>query len=194
MQSGPVNCPLPSPLVVGTYNQFGDPLSGVRIQFSAETGTLTPSVAQSQPNGLAQAVYTPTGTPGSVTVVARSDWLDLSLEFEVTSLPNAPTTFLPFSGNNQSAVAGAAPTSPLVVRVAGACNNSMSDLTVTWTASGGVVLSTPTSLTATNGRAQVTVTLPPQPGTYSVTASFVGFDPVVFTVVATAPPVVPTPS
>jgi len=75
------------------------------------------------------------------------------------------------SGNNQTADAGTAASSPLVVR-ASLDGDAQSGVDITWSASGGATLSNSSTVTGSDGNASVSITnVGPGPGAITITAT-----------------------
>ena len=71
-QTGPAGSPLPNPLIVRVSNSSGQPISGQMVTYAvtAGGGTLTPTSAFTDINGLAQAGWTMGVIPGANTATA----------------------------------------------------------------------------------------------------------------------------
>jgi len=71
-QTGPAGSPLPNPLIVRVSNSSGQPISGQMVTYAvtAGGGTLTPTSAFTDINGLAQAGWTLGVIPGANTATA----------------------------------------------------------------------------------------------------------------------------
>jgi hypothetical protein len=105
------------------------------------------------------------------------------------NLAATPAAIVKASGDNQSAGAGTALASPLVVQVNSAAGSGVPGVVVNFevTPQSGATLSTLTAVTNSAGQAQVNVTLGTSPGTVTVSASVVGVaTAAVFTATATA--------
>ena len=104
--------------------------------------------------------------------------------------PPSPTnTIAIVSGDGQSALAGQAPTNPLVVAVT-ASGAGVSGVVVNWVVTGGGGSVNPTSSTTDGaGRASTTLTLGASAGSNTVTATVSGAtgSPITFTATGTAP-------
>ena len=96
---------------------------------------------------------------------------------------------LKVSGDGQTGVAGAQLANPFGVEVRNQYDNRLPDVPVTFTVTaGGGTLSTTSTTTDKNGRAQSTLTLGQQPGTNTVTVTVAGLEPVTFTSTGQAVP------
>ena len=91
----------------------------------------------------------------------------------------APTSLLVVSGDNQTGVAGAALTAPLVLAVMDANKNPVPGVSVTFTAANASV-NPGSAQTDSNGHAATQVTLGNTPGPASVTAGVAGLPSVTF--------------
>ena len=71
-QSAGTNTPLPSALVVGVKDQFGNPVSGAVVTFTdnGAGGTFSSTTATTGTNGNASVTYTTGSTPGNITITA----------------------------------------------------------------------------------------------------------------------------
>jgi outer membrane protein OmpA-like peptidoglycan-associated protein len=105
--------------------------------------------------------------------------------FALTNTAGGPTRITAVSGGGQHAMATAAFTTPLVVKVQDAFDNPVPGVTVTFTAPGSgasATLAAGTSVTDGSGLAQVTPTANPLLGEYTITASVAGLmTPATFT-------------
>ncbi len=141
-------------------------------------------------DAFASVVFSPDGTilaAGSVTVELweTSGW----------RLPRA-ASLTTVSGDNQKGAAGDALANPLVVEVRDQYDQPLAGAQVTFTVIGGdgSVGSGFTTVTATagpDGRAQIVLTLGPNPGKNTVEASIVGFEVQTFNAVGVGTPPVP---
>jgi len=84
---------------------------------------------------------------------------------------NAPVHVVAVSGSDQTADVSSPLPEPLVAQVLDDGNRPMRGVTVVWSATGGGALSTDTTKTDSLGKASVTWTLGPTPGTQSATAT-----------------------
>ena len=89
----------------------------------------------------------------------------------------AHPALLKISGDNQNGVFGAALSTPLVVELQDENGSTLAEVSVTFAVvAGGGTLSTQTTTTDENGRAQTTLTLGPNLGTNAVKVSAVGIE------------------
>ena len=100
-----------------------------------------------------------------------------------------PTTLLKISDDNQNGAAGAALTTLFVIEVQDDNDLALEEIPVTFTVTeGGGTLSTQSTTTDANGRAESTLTLGQQPGQNTVTVTVVELEPVTFTAIGEAIP------
>jgi uncharacterized protein (TIGR03437 family) len=144
-----------------------------------------PGVGTEQPN-LYVAVGASPSAPGEAVVSSLA-----AGPYNLTVTAATIASLTRQAGNNQSAVEGAAFASPLAVLALDNNSNAMSDVTVTWTSTGPVTLSTTSTVTNSSGVAQVTATAGASAGAITVTAT-AGRLSQVFTLTSTAP--LPTPA
>ena len=196
-QSAPVGTALPTPLVVLVTDQFGNPVEGVSVAWSANGGDISPRSSLTGPDGLAQASRVLGASTGTQTATASSDELQGSpVIFTSTALPGSANGLVRVSGNAQSAAPGQELDDPLVVRLVDQEGNGVAGQPVTWVVGlgGGSVAST-TTITDGNGEAEVRWTLGPNPGLNTLNAVVSGVGVVGFTAnaVASNPPPPPPP-
>ena len=112
-----------------------------------------------------------------------------------TAPPPTPvaTTLIRVSGNNQSAEVGKPLANALVVQVNDQNGDPLSGVSVSFTTTGGT-LSSPTATTDSNGRTSVTITMPSNAGSVTITARVSGLTDVTFTATATPAPPPPEPT
>ncbi len=169
--------PFATPLAVTMTDQYGAPLGGVTVAFSAPSSgasaTLSSATALTNAFGVASVTATDHNIAGSYTVTARAG-LYLMATFSLASYPPG-TTMAITGGNPQWAQTGAAFAQPLQVTVTDANHNPIAGMTVTFTQQGlgfpSAVLSSGTAITDASGVASVTATASNIPGPYAVIAS-----------------------
>jgi adhesin/invasin len=191
-QTGIVGTPLPLPLVVKVTDQNGAAMSGVLVSFTATGGaTLKAASASTDANGLATDSLTLLGsTVGSDTVTASVSGVTTSAIFAFTATAATPSVLAIVSGNTQTGVVGTGLTLPLVVKVTGQNGAGVSGVTVTFAATGGASLQSPSAVTDASGQATDSLTLlGTTAGSDTVTATVNGIaTPVIFSFVANAGP------
>jgi len=194
-QSGAAGTALASPLVVQVNSATGSGIAGVVVNFAVTAGsaTLSTQTAVTNSSGQAQVSVTLGTTPGAVGITASVTGVSPAAVFGATSTAREPAALTIVSGANQTAAAGSALTEALVVKVTDQYGNPVPGITVSFAVTGGAAsLSSATATTASDGKAQVNVTLGTTPGTVTISASVTGVSPAqTFTATATVGPAVP---
>jgi alpha-tubulin suppressor-like RCC1 family protein len=190
-QTGQIGAALTQLLTVKVIDAGGLPVKGASVTFAAKTGggTMSPASGISDAAGLVTSIWTLGSTVGPQTAIAKlsGSFVSDSTTFSATATTGPAGVITLVSGNNQSAIVGAALALPLVVHVTDTFGNVAIGAKVTWTAgnlSGSV---TPTiDSTGADGNASTTWTVGNTTATQTVTASVVGLPPIVFTASASA--------
>jgi len=162
------------PLVIQVNDSGGNPITGVSVVFSAPSGTISGSPATTNSSGQATVNYTAGTSAGSVAVTASVDQLNTQISVTVTA--GLPANVTISGGNNQTATAGTTLPQALSVVVADQYGNPVSGIAVTFSdggAGGSFGYANPVT-TASNGAASQVYTLPPSPGTVTITATAAG--------------------
>ena len=172
-QSGVTGETLANPFVLEVRDENGNPLEGVTVTFavSAGGGSLSDTSVDTDANGLAQSILTLGGDPGTNTIEVTVEGIAKAEIFnaEAALPPPEPTNLAIISGDNQTGLTGEPLTNPFVVEVRDQYGDPMAGVTVTVTVLGDDgVLSTETTTTDANGRAEITLTLGTEPGGYTV--------------------------
>ena len=205
-QSALVGTVLVQPLVVTLTDAYGNPVSGVSVDFvlasvpSGATGqALSTASAVTGANGQASTMLTLGSKAGVYVVTASSSGLP-SVTFTATgtgTLPGAiATRMAQTSGNGQSGRIGTQLTEPFVVTVLDQYGSPFAGATVTFAITGvpaggaSAVLTATAVVTNASGQASTQLKLGTKAGVYTVTASSGGLtgSPVTFTATATATP------
>lgn len=170
-------------------NGSGNATCNVQFGFTATSGGLngTPVPFNVQVGGVA-SVQNPSNN-GGVTGVPQG-FLTFPQQMNILVTPVNPASLQVFSGNNQSANAGAMLAQPLVVQVSDSSGSKLQGVTVTWSVtqpSASAATVNPTSSTTdANGKASTNVTLAASAtGNVQVTAT-VGSLTQSFSITATA--------
>ncbi len=187
LQSGAAGSDLPNPLVVQVKDQSGVPMAGVTVAWAvtAGGGSVSRASTVTDATGVAQVTWTLGNATGTGTVSATAAAL-APVTFSATQTAGAIANISVVSGDNQSAAAGSALASPLVVKVTDASGNAVSGATVTLASSNGGSFGSATATSNAAGQAQTTFTAGTGAGTTIITASAGGSGtPATFTVVVT---------
>jgi hypothetical protein len=186
-QTGAVGTELANPLVVLVTDQFGNPVTNVRVDWDADDGSVDPSSSETGDDGRASASWVLGSSTGPQTATASSADLNGSpVSFTATAGAGSADELVRVSGNNQSGRAGQKLDEPLVVRLVDRLGNGISGRPVSWVigAGGGTIPSLSTT-TGGNGQAQTSWTLGPNPGVNTLTAVVSGVGVVTFSATAT---------
>jgi hypothetical protein len=201
-QATPVHTAFAAPLAAKVTDAHGTPVAGVAVTFSAPTSgpsgtfascsggnpTSTKCTVTTNATGIAiSSVFTAsTVAGGPYTVTASVSGVSTTAGFSLTNTAGAATTLSVSSGSGQSATVHATLASPLVAKVADAYGNSVSGVTVTFTApgsgaSGTFAGSVNTAVTNASGIAtSATFTANTTAGSYTVSAGASGTGSVTF--------------
>ena len=185
-QTGAVNTALKDPLVVRVTDKFGNPISGVEVDWTAVGGgSVSEASNVTDADGRASVTRTLGPNSGPQSTSATANGLAGSpVVFSHTATAGAASRVEKVSGDGQEAPAGTQLPLPLVVRVLDASNNPIQGRAVTWLPGEGGGSVTPTNgTTDAQGRATAQWTLGSTPGTNTLNAvvSEVSGGPVVFT-------------
>jgi Big-like domain-containing protein len=192
-QTGPGGFEVAEDLVVRLEDANGNGIGARAISWvvSAAAGSVNPTSATTDPNGLATTRWTLPTRVGTYTNGVSAVFSGLPpVPFTATATADMPTTIELVDGNNQSAPVGGTLPEPLIVRVTDANDNPVANVGVVWTAVGGGSVSAEGTPTNASGLAQVSRTLGLTPGPYSTTAAVGGLagSPVTFNSTATVGP------
>jgi hypothetical protein len=182
-QQAPVNSELSAPLVVKVTDNFGNPVAGITVQWSAEgQGSVSDASTQTNDNGEASVTRTLGPNAGTQTTVATAEGLNGSpVTFTSTAQAGNASRIEIVSGNNQEAPAGTQLHDELVVRVLDENSNPVSGRAVAWViGAGGGSVSPETSNTNGDGQASTHWTLGGSPGSNTVNAVVSGIGSVTF--------------
>ena len=188
-QEAAAGAALPEPLVVMATDEFGNPIAGVPITWTAQGGgTVSETSTTTNAEGLSAVVRTLGSTAGAQSTLASSEGLVGSpVLFNHTATAGNPSGVRIVSGNEQVGSPGAPLPQPLVVEVVDGSGNPVVGAAVTWVVTaGGGSLEPPTGTTDEAGRASTTWTLGPGIGTNSAQAIVSGVGQAVFTATASA--------
>jgi hypothetical protein len=182
-QSATVGTALPDSLVVQVNDQFGNPVSGTPVEWSAEPGSITPETVETDADGRAAARRVLGTTAGTQTAAASAPQLAGSpVIFTHTGIPGSAASLVLVSGDGQSAEPGAELPDPLVVRLVDEEGNALRDQAVSWIIGlGGGGVSPTTGQTDGEGLSSARWTLGPSQGLNTVNAVVSGLGVVTFT-------------
>jgi hypothetical protein len=187
-QTAAIGTAVPEPLVVVVKDEFGNPVEGATVEWSAENGSVDPSESTTGPDGLASTSWILGRSVGQQRATASSGALDGSpVRFIATAGPGTATRLVLVSGNRQSAAPGRELPEPLVVRIVDREGNGVPGRAVSWVVgAGGGSVTSATSTTNGKGEAETRWTLGPSPGLNTLNAVVSGIDVSVVGFTATA--------
>jgi hypothetical protein len=185
-QSAPVGTALPDSLVVLVTDEFGNPVAGASVNWSAETGSITPRDAETDADGHTAAYRVLGPVAGTQTATASSSQLGGSpVTFTHTGTPGTASRLVLISGSNQSAPPGAELPEPVVVRLVDEHGNGMPGQAVSWViGAGGGDVTPDEGQTNGEGLASARWSLGSAPGNHTLNAVVSGVGLVTFTAVA----------
>ncbi len=179
-----VNTPFAAPLGVTVSDAVGNPVSGVKVTFTAPASSASGSFAggantiTTNASGVASTMFTANGTPGTYSVTATVAGVAAAASFSLTNIgPAASVTVV--SGGNQSAPINSTFTNPLVVKVLDAAGDPVAGVTVVFLApsTGASGAFSGSNMVNTNSAGIATspaFTANSIAGSYTVTASVTG--------------------
>jgi plastocyanin len=192
-QDGVVGQPLAGPLTV-TVTDAGAASAGTTVTWATTSGgSLQPTSAPTDANGIASTTWTLGTTSGSQTVTATVSGANTPATFTATAAPDAASAVSAAGGDGQSGVINAALAQQVQAKVADQFGNGVPGVNVAWAATGATT-SAPSVPTNNAGISAVTVTLGGTEGPVTVTATADGLDgsPLTFNETATLAPPIPT--
>ncbi len=173
-QSTNAGSPLPQALTVKVTDQVGNAVSGASVTFTAPSGTFTGNPATTTNGGTASVTYTAGTVAGPVTITATAG--SGSVQFHETVTPGAAAAVTVSGGDGQAGPAGSQLPQALTVIVADQYANPVSGVAVTFDdgGAGGLFSNGNLVITDNSGTASEFYTLPPAPGSVTITASAAG--------------------
>ncbi len=164
---------LANPFVVEVRDQCNIPLPGAQVTFSVTGGggTLSTTSTTTDSAGRAESTLTLGPDLGTNIVTVSVTGIQGQQTFNAEGI-RIPKTFEIISGDGQQDVPGTALGSPFLVEVRDQYDDPLPGIEVTFSVtSGGGTLSTTSMATDTDGRAESTLTLGPNPEMNTVTVS-----------------------
>ncbi len=169
---------LPNPLKVVVKDQFEKPLRNVQVTFdvTAGGGKLTYPTVKTSRDGRAESELTLGPNAGINTVSVSASGIERLQSFNAEGV-RRPALILKISGEHQEGLPGAALTDAFVVEIQDKTGSPLEGILVRFVVTAGDgSLNAKSMETASNGRAESTLTLGLSPGTHSVEASAEGID------------------
>ena len=196
-QSAAVETAFASPLVVTVSDQYGNPVPGASVTFSAPSSSISGVFSNStniisgttNASGQLSETFTAITHAGSYTITASTSGASTPATFSLTNTTNTAASIVASSGSTQSTTVNTAFGSALVATVDDVYGNPVPGASVTFTApssgaTGVFTNSTHTITGTTNASGQLfeSFTANTTAGAYSVTASTSGVPlPISFT-------------
>lgn len=173
-QTGNAGSTLPVPLNVTAVNPYtGTPIPGVTVTFSDgnKGGTFSNPTVVTDSTGQASTTYTLPKTPQTVTITGSSTGFASAI-FTETDVVGPVAVLSVVSGGKQTGTVGATLPLPIVIKGKDAVGNVVPNASITFTDGGlGGTFNPNPAITASNGQASTTYTLPLVAKTITVTAS-----------------------
>ena len=172
------------PLSVRVEDALGNPIEGAPVRFAlvSGAGTLTPEVAVSGIEGIAEARFTASTLPGSATIradVPSSPNVE-PIDFSVVGRPPDRVLLSIVEGDDQRAEAGTQLPLPFAVRAETPGDRPAGGVTIEFAlardAGPSAVFTAPTFVTGADGSASTLLTLGPAAGEYEVLAYATGVE------------------
>ncbi len=180
-QSATAGQALTSPLVATVNAQGGGTLAGQSVIWTispATAGSLTNTTTTSDSNGNVTNYLTLSSSAAGTVTVTASLSSNSAIKATFTESAISAVTIgglTKVSGDAQSAIVSTQFASPIVVQVNSSTGSPVAGIPVTFSASGGAILSSTQVPTGANGQAAVNVTAPATSGAIQVTASASGY-------------------
>lgn len=173
-----------APLVAVVKNSSGAPLPNVTVNWSVTSGggSLSDVTTTTDANGQAQTTYRSGAIADTVKVTASTG--ERSHAFTIDLAADTVAILSALQGNGSAALVGYPLT--IIAKAADRFGNVIPGVAVNWSSTGGTLLAT-TATTDSIGRATNVITVGPNAGNYTVTASS-RFNTVTFTVTALSSP------
>ncbi len=176
-QVGEVAAALPLPLRVQVAED-GAALAGAAVSWTTASGTVGPSPATTDGNGIATATWTLGNAAGARTATATlAGAVGSPVTFAVTATPGPAAAIVKVAGDAQGEAINTPFGVPVQVRVDDQFGNPRPSTTVNWAGAGTAQPTAASSVTNGQGLASVTVAAQGAAGGGTVTASVAGVGP-----------------
>jgi plastocyanin len=173
-QIGQVATALPLPLRV-VVAEDGTALQGASVTWATTSGTIGPSPATTDANGIAAATWTLGNSAGPRTATATlAGAVGSPVTFNATATPGPAFAVFKVAGDQQGEVINTNFSQQAQVRVEDQFGNARPGTTVDWVGGGTVAPTAASSVTNAQGIASVTVAAQGNAGAGTVVASVVG--------------------
>jgi adhesin/invasin len=171
-QNATVGTAVSSPVVATVTDQSGNPIAGIIVTFtpSANSGAVSSTQVTTDATGSASVTWTLGTVAGADSMTVNVGSLTPTTVV-ATATPDVPASLVIVAGNDQTAPVDSVLSTTLQVKVTDKYGNVIPNAVVSWTDDSGGMFSTTSTLTDSNGIAQVQYTLGPAPGSEDVVAS-----------------------
>lgn len=186
LQTAAAGTILPTPVVVRVRAEDGSPVEGTPVGFAVQTGggIVEPATGTSDANGEVKTRWTLGSNQNLHELIASVAGVD---PVTITASGVIPSDLLIAQGNNQTGKAGSALPVQIVLRVVGANNTPIPDVTVSMTVTaGGGSINPASAKTNANGEVTVRWTLGNQPGLQTIQAAALNLAPLLVSAVGSS--------
>ena len=173
-QKATVNALLKKPVTIHVADKLGNPVPGVRVAMTTETGALADTAAVTDSSGNVQARWTLARTAGAQRLTVRVEGLERRIEVAATAVP-ASAANLALSSEVMSGTTGKSLGAPIIATVTDSYGNPVADAPVVFSAKSGST-SPVRIVTDSHGRAQTRWTLGRTAGEQALVAVVKGHD------------------
>lgn len=170
-QIGTVGTALAQAVTVQVVDQDGNPVANNAVTWTIVTGggSVSAGTSVTDGNGNATTIWT-LGTIAGVDTLQATIASGATAKVGAVALAAGMSALVKVSGDSQSVSPGAT-SQALVVEAVDVYGNAVSNVSVTWAATGGAVLSSTSTMTNASGEASVTATAGVSATTYTITAT-----------------------
>ena len=173
-QKATVNALLKKPVTIHVADKLGNPVPGVRVALTTETGTLADTAVVTDSSGNVQARWTLARTAGAQRLTMRVEGIERRIEVAATAVP-ASAANLALASEVMSGSTGKSLGAPVVATVTDSYGNPVADAPVVFSAKSGST-SPVRIVTDSHGRAQTRWTLGRVAGEQALVAVVKGHD------------------
>ena len=170
-QIGTVGTALSQAVTVQVLDQNGNPVANNAVTWTvtAGGGTISQATSSTDGNGNATTIWT-LGTVAGVDSLQASIVSGATVKVGAVALAAGMSALVKVSGDSQSVAPGAT-SQALIVKAVDIYGNAVSNVAVTWGATGGAALSSTSTTTNASGEASVMVTAGLNATTDTITAT-----------------------
>jgi hypothetical protein len=173
-QKATVNALLRKPVTIHVADKLGNPVPGVRVAMTTETGALADTAAVTDSSGNVQARWTLARTAGAQHLTVRVEGIERRIDVAATAVP-ASAANLALASEVMSGTTGKSLGAPVIATVTDSYGNPVADAPVVFSAKSGTT-SPVRIVTDSHGRAPTRWTLGRTPGEQALVAVVKGHD------------------